>query len=305
VSAIIKGENAVGTNIAGANITIKAGQSTGNSVASTTAGSIIFQTGATGSSGDTTQAATTRLTIGQSASTTLDLVTAMTTANLFISSASTINFGSVATTFNISTSGTGARTINLATGSTNPSIFTYGGAGTGHTFKIASTAAGTINLTTDVTTGIVNLYTSVTTGTVNVATGGASTINLGNTSSNVRVGTLSLGDRTYESTSETTGVTDAAATAVDTFAIATYRSAKYILQVTCTAGTDVNKYQLSEVLVLQDGTVATMTDYGVIRSGNNLVTFTAVVNGANVELRAQATTGNTVRVRVVRTLNTI
>ena len=306
VSAVIKGENAVGTNIAGANITIRAGQSTGNSVASTTAGSIIFQTGATGSSGDTTQATTTRLTIGQSASTTLDLVTAMTTANVFTSSASTINFGSVATTFNISTSGTGARTINLATGSTNPSVFTYGGAGSGHTFKIASTAAGTINLTTDVTTGTVNLVTSVTTGTVNIATDGASTINLGNASSNVRVGTLNIGNATYESTSETASITSAAATPVSSFEAATYRSAKYILQVTCTAGTDNATYQVSEILVIHNGTTATMTDYGVVKTGaNNLVTFTSDISSGNVRLLAQATAGNTIKVRVVRTLNTI
>jgi hypothetical protein len=305
IDAVIKAESGVGSSIGGAALTIRAGLSTGLG----TTGVINFQTGTTGSGGpnaDTTNIAVTRMSLTQStAATTLDLTTAMTTANVFNANATTMNFAGAATTLAMAITGTGARTINLATAATGASTFTFGGGGSGHTFKIASTAAGTINLTTDVTTGIVNLYTSVTTGTVNLATSGASTINLGNTSSNVRVGTLSLGDRTYESTSETTGVTDAAATAVDTFAVATYRSAKYILQVTCTAGTDINKYQLSEVLILQDGTVATMTDYGVIRSGNNLVTFTAVVNGANVELRAQATTGNTVRVRVVRTLNTI
>jgi hypothetical protein len=306
VSAVIKGENAVGTNISGANITIRAGQSTGNSVESTTAGSIIFQTGATGSSGDTTQAATTRLAIGQGASTTLDLVTAMTTANVFNTNATTVNFAGAATTLAMAITGTGARTINLATGATTASTFTYGGAGTGHTFKIASTTAGTINLTTDVTTGIVNLYTGVTTGTVNIATGGASTINLGDASSNVRVGTLNIGNAVYESTSETASITSAAATAVSSFAAATYRSAKYILQVTCTAGTDNATYQVSEILVIHNGTTATMTDYGVVKTGaNNLVTFTADISGGNVRLLAQATAGNTIKVRVVRTLNTI
>jgi hypothetical protein len=48
-----------------------------------------------------------------------------------------------------------------------------------------------------------------------------------------------------------------------------------------------------------------MTDYAVIRTGNNLVTFTADINGGNVRLLAAATTGNTVKVRVVRYLNTI
>jgi hypothetical protein len=307
VSAVIKGENAVGTNIAGANITIKAGQSTGNSVASTTAGSIIFQTGATGSSGDTTQAATTRLTIGQSASTTLDLVTAMTTANVFNTNATTVNFAGASTILAIANTGTNARTVNIATAATGgASTLNFGGAVTGNTIEINGVAAGTVNITSDVTTGIVNLVTGVTTGTVNLATGGASTINLGDASSNVRVGTLNIGNATYESTSETVSITSASATAVSSFAAATYRSAKYILQVTCTAGTDNATYQVSEILVIHNGTTATMTDYGVVKTGaNNLVTFTADISGGNVRLLAQATAGNTIKVRVVRTLNTI
>jgi hypothetical protein len=208
---------------------------------------------------------------------------------------------SVTGTTNISSSGN----IILGTGAGATTTVQVGGAITGNTLKIAGTAAGTVNVSSDVTTGTVNLFTGVTTGTINIGTGGASTINLGSTSSNVRVGTLSLGDKAYLSSSETLSITDAAATAVDTFATATYRSSKYVVQVTCTAGTDINKYQTSEILCIHDGTTATLTDYAVIRTGNNLVTFTAAINGANVELRAQATTGNTIKVKVVRQLMTL
>jgi hypothetical protein len=49
-----------------------------------------------------------------------------------------------------------------------------------------------------------------------------------------------------------------------------------------------------------------MTDYGVVKTGaNNLVTFTSDISSGNVRLLAQATAGNTIKVRVVRTLNTI
>jgi hypothetical protein len=60
---------------------------------------------------------------------------------------------------------------------------------TGNTIKYASTAAGTVNLTTDVTTGIVNLFTGVTTsGTVNLATAGAAAINMGGNAATLNVG---------------------------------------------------------------------------------------------------------------------
>jgi hypothetical protein len=292
VAATLKGENGVGTNIAGASFTVRPGLSTGNA----TGGVINFQTGTTGTTGDTTQTAVTRITLAESsASTTLDLTTAMTTANVFNATATTVNFAGAATTYAVANVGTGARTINVATAATGgASTLTFGGAVTGNILKINSTASGTINLTSDVTTGTVNIYAGTTTGTVNV----------GSTQSTVNVGTTAINGQLYINSSETTGITTTA-TAVSTFATATYRSAKFTVQVECTAGTDVGKYQISEILMLQDGTTATLTDYAVIRSGNNLVTFTADISAPNARLLAQATTGNTIKVRVVRYLNTI
>ena len=292
VAATLKGENAVGTNIAGAAFTVRPGLSTGNA----TGGVINFQTGTTGTTGDTTQSAVTRMSLNESAAaTTLDLATAMTTANVFIANATTVNFAAAATTLAVANVGTGARTVNIATAATaGASTLTFGGAVTGNILKIGSTAAGTANITTDVTTGTVNIVTSVT-----------GTVNIGATSSTLAVGTLSLNGQAYESSSETTGILASGPTVVSTFPIATYRSAKYILQVTCTAGTDNGNYQVSEILTIHNGTTAQMTDYGVVKTGNSLVVFTAAVNGTNLELSAQSTAGNTIKVRVVRTLNTI
>jgi hypothetical protein len=168
------------------------------------------------------------------------------------------------------------------------------GAVTGNILKINSVAAGTVNLTSDVTTGTVNLYTGTTTGTINI----------GSATSLVEMGIVELNNQLRISSAETTGITTTA-TAVSTFATATYRSAKYTVQVECTAGTDVGRYQVSEILMLHDGTTATMTDYAVIRTGNNLVTFTADISAPNARLLATATTGNTIKVRVVQYLNSI
>ena len=67
--------------------------------------------------------------------------------------------------------------INLGIGAASASTLTYGPAITNNTFKLAGTSVGTVNYTTDVTSGIVNAWQSVT-GTVNIANSG--TINLGN-----------------------------------------------------------------------------------------------------------------------------
>lgn len=296
IAATLKGENAVGTNIAGAAFTVRPGLSTGNA----TGGVINFQTGTTGAPSDTTQLAVTRMALAESsASTTLDLTTAMTTANVFNANATTVNFAGAATTLTLANVGTGARTISVATAATaGASTLTFGGAVTGNIVKINSVAAGTVSLTSDVTTGVVNIYAGTTTGTINIGTTGA-------TGSIVKTGaTTVVNNQLYITSAETTGITTTA-TAVSTFATATYRSAKYTVQIECTSGTDVGKYQVSEILMLHDGTTATMTDYAVIRTGNNLVTFTADVSAPNARLLATATTGNTIKVRVVQYLNTI
>ena len=97
-----------------------------------------------------------------------DLTVSTTTFNLANTTATTGNLFGVATGVNVG--------INAAAAST----LTFGPAITGNTFKVGSTAGGTINLTTDVTSGTANILTSVT-GTTNLASSG--TINLGNNNS--------------------------------------------------------------------------------------------------------------------------
>jgi hypothetical protein len=90
---------------------------------------------------------------------------------------------------------------------------------------------------------------------------------------------------------------------VDSWDYATYRSAKYQVQVTCTAstGANLNTYQVSEILVIHNGTTATMTEYGVARTGAaELATFTVDISGANARLLATAPAGDTIKVKVHR-----
>jgi len=196
VAATLKGENAVGTNVAGAALTVRPGLSTG----SATGAVINFQTGTTGLTGDTTQSAITRMSLTQSAAdTTLDLTTAMTTANVFNTTATTVNAFGAATAITMGASGANTFTLNHGTlvgSQTTQNVFNttattgnlfgaatttniaisaatanttlVGPAVTGNIFRINGTASGTINLTSPVTTGIINLYAGTTTGTINL-----------------------------------------------------------------------------------------------------------------------------------------
>jgi hypothetical protein len=87
-------------------------------------------------------------------------------------------------TFNMLQSVTGtvklgaSGTIQLGTSTSATTTAQVGGAFTGNILKIAGTAAGTISLTSDVTTGTVNIFTG-TTGTINVGSSGSLVTNSG------------------------------------------------------------------------------------------------------------------------------
>jgi len=72
------------------------------------------------------------------------------------------------------------------------------------------------------------------------------------------------------------------------YPVADYGSAKLI--VTAKRGTD---RQMSELLVIHDGTTAVATEYGQIYTGNPLATFDVDISGGNFRLLATATSATT------------
>ena len=124
-----------------------------------------------------------------------DLTVSTTTFNLANTNATTLNLAGAATAVNVGVSAASASTL------------TFGPTITGNIFEINSTAAGTVNLTSDVTTGTVNLYTGVTTGTVNLATGGASTTNIGGPTALVNIGTTTANSVLEVRGNATNGIT--------------------------------------------------------------------------------------------------
>lgn len=68
----------------------------------------------------------------------------------------------------------------------------------------------------------------------------------------------------------------------DSFATATYRSAKYVISVTDPTNND---YQVTEVILLHDGTNTYTTEYATITSDGNLATFSSDISAGSVRLR--------------------
>lgn len=79
--------------------------------------------------------------------------------------------------------------------------------------------------------------------------------------------------------------------AIDSFAAATYRSAKYTLSITDNVNSST--YQTSEVLVMHDGTTSYLTEYAALRSNSSVGTISSDISGGNVRLLFSPVSSNT------------
>lgn len=66
---------------------------------------------------------------------------------------------------------------------------------------------------------------------------------------------------------------------VDSFPVSSFRCAKYLIQVS--SGSD---FQISELLVVQDGATSYKTEFGTVKSGPSLATFDTAVSAGNLQL---------------------
>jgi hypothetical protein len=98
----------------------------------------------------------------------------------------------------------------------------------------------------------------------------------------------------------TTSITTNSATAIESFAVSTSRTAEAIIQIT--QGTD---YYSSKALLIHDGTNVKITEYAILEStvGAIPITISSAINGSNVELLATitdaATTNATAKVVLI------
>ncbi len=214
-----------------------------------------------------------------------DLTVSTATFNLANTTATTMNVGGVATGFNLGTSAASATTVTLGSSSN-----------TGNTFKIGSTTSGTINYTTDVTTGIVNAWQSVT-GTVNISSSG--TINLGNSASATTE--VDIGGAITGNTLKISGV------AGGTVNLTSDVTSGTVNAFTGTTGTinvggqgvvvnvgDINANSILEVRGASTGTATVRTNSGVTTADVfNTVVTTGNLFGAGTSINIGASTGTT------------
>ena len=176
------------------------------------------------------------------------------------------SFGRATSASNVAVS----TTINLA-GSTGTGSVAGGGTltVTSSNTQIVSVSALGSTLTVTPTYAPVNTAGSVMSGPLTGVT------NLGTTTVTYANGAT---------TSNTFTTASVAQVAVDAFATATYRSAKY--QVQMTAGT---AYHAIELLLIHDGTTVSLVQYGEVLTGASLGTFDASITGGVLSLLFTAT----------------
>lgn len=88
-------------------------------------------------------------------------------------------------------------------------------------------------------------------------------------------------------------------TVIDTFSASSFRSGKYLIQVTDNVS---NYYHLTEILFIWDGTTVQKVEYAVVTTAGELGTFDADINSGNVRLLFTATNTNSRTVKYQRTL---
>lgn len=110
---------------------------------------------------------------------------------------------------------------------------------------------------------------------------------------NIKADNLNIGTQSVSNTT-TTNLSTTSATTIESFAIATYRSAR--IQVQITQGTD---YQTSDVLIIHDGSTASVIEYASIATDDYLGTFTGAVSGGNCLLQINMSSASSATVKVL------
>jgi hypothetical protein len=98
-----------------------------------------------------------------------------------------------------------------------------------------------------------------------------------NATDSITISSLVDGDSAFKTTDSIT--TNTSPTVIDSFTLATSRSAKYHIQIT-----QGSTYQVSELVLMHNGTVTFDTEYAILTSNGVLGVLTTAVNGTEAEL---------------------
>jgi hypothetical protein len=93
-----------------------------------------------------------------------------------------------------------------------------------------------------------------------------------------------------------TTTTTISETPIDTFSSSTYRSAKYLIQIT-----EGTSYHATEISIIHDGSTTYSTEYGTIKTNELLSTFDSDITTGNVRLLATPASSSSTTFKIVRT----
>jgi hypothetical protein len=214
----------------------------------------------------------------------------------------TANLGNLSISGNTITSINSNDNINIDPNGTGNLVITgniiadyYYGDGSHLTGLTAGALSGTANLNAvninssgdsnygAISLGNATIAANTTSGAAGIFTGigssAISNITIGTSSSTVKVpGTLSAGSITGNNSN----ITITTNTLIDSFAVGTYRTAKYIITVS-----NSTTYEALEALVIHDGSDSYITVYGYISSDDSdIVSVSTDISGGNVNLYA-------------------
>ena len=161
-----------------------------------------------------------------------------------------------------------------------------------NTFQLNGVAVGTGSSGGSSTPSSLQSVTSVgNTTTLGITTGGLTT------SGNITIGTATVNNikTTTQSTTATT-----AQTAIDTWSTTTYRTVKYLIQMT--QGTN---YHVIELLAVQNGSTVYLAQYGEVITNTSLGTFDASISGGIFSLLINPASASSTVINMVRDLITI
>ena len=196
--------------------------------------------------------------------------------------------------YTLSTSSTTAATLVAINGVLQKPSDAYSVSGTSLTFTEAPISGDDIDVRLLTTTTTV---TSLAEGdsAVTVTDPGTGNVIVKLDGTNVAYWTSSIYSQSTPSVAAVTGTSvGTTAVTIDQFPVASYRSAKYIIQVSNSGRGD---YETQEVVVTHNGTTASRAAYGIVYTNVALGTSTVTISGGNVQLQFTGNyAGNTVKV---------